>query len=680
MRTINYDEASGSVKAEGLSQAQPASARRHSLPGRLSLGGGLFVAVLSLAAGAGAVAVTRAEAHRLAELESRRSLALAGEIMRSELSSALAASLRSAAGKCRDLMAYLDGPGGKPEAEKAVLPAEARRVLLDPAFGKVGESGSYAVCDGSGAWSLFPQAMGEAERGILAQRSRSLSGQSGKEGPFSYEIQPSGSPAKLRKLAWAAYYPRRDLFVWAVAEASEAAALVDRPGLAARLSAVAGVASAGSGAEMLVLDAKGSVLAGKDDFGLASLARFQTGEVEAGGQSFLVDTAAIAGSDWTLVSVLPLEAYDGMTRSLAFTLAALALVSALATAIFLRSALSRRLKPVRAMQAVADRVGSGDLTGRIEAGSDDEIGDVAGFFNDVMDEFSSVLQKMRSVISVLGESIQNLSTSTQEIASTSNEQAASVKEVLSTMEDSDRLSKGVEVKIKEVAKIANHTRTDVEEGFALIKTSLGKMEEIRSSNSETLAGIKTLGDLIETIWEIVNIINGIADQTKIIAFNAELEAAAAGDAGKNFRIVAGEIRRLADSTVDSTNEIKSKINEIQHASDKLILASETGTQRIREGWEVSTNIRGVFEEVLRSSEISATSANEISRSINMQVLSFEQIFLTLKQISESIDNFVDSTTYTTEVSEKLKSISESFKAQVEAYALAEAERSMTGGL
>ena len=72
---------------------------------------------------------------------------------------------------------------------------------------------------------------------------------------------------------------------------------------------------------------------------------------------------------------------------------------------------------------------------------------------------------------------------------------------------------------------------------------------------ETISGIKMLGEKIESIWDIVNIINGIADQTKIIAFNAELEASAAGEAGKNFQIVATEIRRLADSTVSSTNEI-----------------------------------------------------------------------------------------------------------------------------
>jgi len=325
------------------------------------------------------------------------------------------------------------------------------------------------------------------------------------------------------------------------------------------------------------------------------------------------------------------------------------------------------------MRGLAERVSQGDLTGRIHNLSEDEIGEVGLIFNHIITEFSGVLANNKSVIHVLSESIQNLSTSAQEIASTSNEQAAAVKEILSTMEDADQVSKDNMEKIEEVAKIANNTKENVEQGFALIKTSLSKMEEIRTTNSETIVGIKTLGERITSIWEIVNIINSIADQTKIIAFNAELEAAAAGEAGKNFQIVAGEIRRLADSTVNSTNEIKGKINEIQHASDKLIVASEEGTRRITEGWDISTNIRGIFEEVLNSSEISAHSADAISRSTKMQVSSFEQIFTTLKQISESIDSFVESTNYTNQVSDHLTEITESFGKEINGYTVKEEE-------
>jgi len=269
---------------------------------------------------------------------------------------------------------------------------------------------------------------------------------------------------------------------------------------------------------------------------------------------------------------------------------------------------------------------------------------------------------------VLIDSVQNLSTSSQEISSTSNEQAAAVKEIVCTMEDSDQLAKSIAKKINEVTDAANTSKDVINNGFSIIKEAFSKMNEIKDSNLETITEIKSLGDRIESIWDIVNMINGIADQTKIIAFNAELEASSAGDSGKNFQIVATEIRRLADSTVSSTGEIKSKISEIQNSSDKLIITSEDGTEKINQGWELSEKLQKIFEEILSSSEISAKSADQIAVSINQQVSAFEQILLTLKQISEGIDNFVVSTRSTTEASEKLREMADMLHDVIEEYA------------
>ena len=96
----------------------------------------------------------------------------------------------------------------------------------------------------------------------------------------------------------------------------------------------------------------------------------------------------------------------------------------------------------------------------------------------------------------------------------------------------------------------------------------------KNSNNEIIDGIRALGQQIDCIGDIVTIINDIADQTRIIAFNAELEAVSAGEAGKNFHIVATEIRRLANSTVNSVNDIQSYIQNIQNASKNLIQSSE----------------------------------------------------------------------------------------------------------
>jgi len=144
---------------------------------------------------------------------------------------------------------------------------------------------------------------------------------------------------------------------------------------------------------------------------------------------------------------------------------------------------------------------------------------------------------------------------------------------------------------------------------------------------------------------------------------------AAGEAGKNFEIVAGEIRRLADNTMTSTRAIKERIDEVQSASDNLIVVSREGTQKITEGWKLSKNLDAVFQEVLDSSETSADSARKISESINQQAEAFEQILLTLKQISDGIDNFVVSTEATTQASETLRVMADDLKGIVGKYAV-----------
>ena len=154
----------------------------------------------------------------------------------------------------------------------------------------------------------------------------------------------------------------------------------------------------------------------------------------------------------------------------------------------------------------------------------------------------------------------------------------------------------------------------------------------------------------------MGIINNVADQTKIIAFNAELEASSSGEAGKNFHIVATEIRRLSDNIIDSIKEIKSVIDEIQKASDTLILDSERGTRQIDAGCESARSLEGGFRSIMDSSRATADSSREIQGFVNQLTSSSEQIFITLKQIAQGIEKFSENTASISMSSEKVKEI------------------------
>ena len=265
-------------------------------------------------------------------------------------------------------------------------------------------------------------------------------------------------------------------------------------------------------------------------------------------------------------------------------------------------------------------------------------------------------QEEQDLADQLFEDAQSLVVSSKENAATAQDQSAAVKEIVATMEDNTALSEDISQRIKDVSGVAVQTNNIVSEGVSFIETNMRQLQEIADTNLNTINGIKSLGEKIENIWSIVSLINSVADQAKIIAFNAELEANNTNSSGKNFHIVANEIRRLADGIIESTKEIKTKITEIQESSDDLILASESGTEKIQSGVENAKNLEMRFGSIKNASEITAESAEKITTIIQQQAMASEQILITLKQIAAGVSNFSMATDYISKASENLKTV------------------------
>lgn len=591
--------------------------------------------------------------------------------------------LRGVAKKAGDLTAYhyqLYKWGALSEADAY---ARVKTILLDPVFGKIGETGYIAGVSGAGVLTIHPFSEGvDAGDELFVQRAIDM-----KNGFLSYEWRNVGEKTAREKVGYLSYFKPWDLILWASSYRSEFKMLLKSKDIAETLKTV----SVGEGGYAFILDMKGRLVAhptiqGRnvmditDDDGRAYVREMIeqrngtmaiAGQLGGGGPDRLAAFRYYPEMNWIIVAVSSVNVVYDQLRKIQYMILAAVIIGFIGSFMLGSWLFARLMRPMERIKQATDAVAGGDLSERVVVGSRDEIGVIAGQINGMMDNFAHILGRIRAASEVLLTSVQNLSSSAQEISATANQQAASVKEIVTTMEDSDKLAKSVASRINEVASISNHTKEAVANGFSLIQKSLDKMSEIKSANAERISGVQSLGERIESIWEIVNIINGIADQTKIIAFNAELEASTAGDAGKNFKIVASEIRRLADGTVASTSQIKAKINEIQKSSDHLILSSEEVTGKILEGWDLSHDLRKVFEDILSSSEISAKSADHIVTSVNWQVSTFEQILLTLKQISEGIDNFVASTRSMTESSAGLQETADGLNDLVSGYRVQE---------
>ena len=192
---------------------------------------------------------------------------------------------------------------------------------------------------------------------------------------------------------------------------------------------------------------------------------------------------------------------------------------------------------------------------------------------------------------------------------------------------------------KEIREAMKSITEAVRSGTEALQSNVSDLQEIRNMNMLTTEGIKELNTKMNGIWDIVGIISNVADQTKIIAFNAELEASSSGEAGKNFHIVATEIRRLSDTIIDSIKDIKSIIDEIQRASDRLIKDSEKGTKQINVSCENAKSLEKGFSSIMASSKSDEEESNEIKNYVGQVASSEKKIYNTLEKITHGIENF-----------------------------------------
>ncbi len=281
--------------------------------------------------------------------------------------------------------------------------------------------------------------------------------------------------------------------------------------------------------------------------------------------------------------------------------------------------------------------------------------------NTIVGILQKILKESQRISMEVIESSNELSVISRETAVTSLEQTSGIKELLSAMEETDALSKNIAEKIGEVSLVAKRTTDNIGDGFDILKQNMQKLDEIKRANDVTVEGIKNLTEKVSGINDIARIINSIADQTNIIAFNAELEASSAGEVGENFSLVANEIRRLTNSTIQSTEEIRKRIIEIQHSSDELLASSQNGSKKILDGNKIINELNLRFEELQHSSESMDYASDDIKKIIEQQTASFAQIVITLRQISEAAETFSGSTQKISDSAQNLCTISDSLK-------------------
>lgn len=259
--------------------------------------------------------------------------------------------------------------------------------------------------------------------------------------------------------------------------------------------------------------------------------------------------------------------------------------------------------------------------------------------NSLIQKFQSMISNSLATARMITESSAALIKISDETEKNADSQSSKTSDIISGMEENKRLSMQIDSLAGEVAESAQATSSDMDSSAQIMQKTLSNMQAIGSSNESTLSSIKELEQKVASIWEIVNLINSIAEQTKIIAFNTELESAGTSDEEKSFLNVALETRRLANSIADATREIKDYIRQMEATEEQLQEHSASNTDEINRGLELSRSIERSFYGVNELSTQNAAATQEIKDLIKNQTVSFEQIQETLIQIGAGIRNF-----------------------------------------
>jgi methyl-accepting chemotaxis protein len=251
----------------------------------------------------------------------------------------------------------------------------------------------------------------------------------------------------------------------------------------------------------------------------------------------------------------------------------------------------------------------------------------------VFSNIAALLDQIRGMTTNVRALTAQILAATEQQASGAAEQAAAVTETSATVEELAQTSSQIAENSAAVVRIAERTLASAEEGLQAVHDTAEGIEEIRLTTQQSSDRILALGERSQEIGRVLTIIEEIAEQTKILALNAAIEAARAGEAGKGFSVVAEEIRKLAESVTESTQEIGRVVREIQASTSALIMQTEKAANKVNEGKRLAESTQDALERIVSQVEETTDAAKQISIATQQQRSASDQVVLSMKEVA-----------------------------------------------
>lgn len=302
------------------------------------------------------------------------------------------------------------------------------------------------------------------------------------------------------------------------------------------------------------------------------------------------------------------------------------------------------------------RIAIGDLSQRIDVQGEGDLAQLGINLNTMTESLVDMTRKVAGSSHTMNGTVSQLQSTVNQQSASAAEQASSVNETTSTLSEIKATSTQTLEKAQSLGQAAERTRTEGEKGLKSVEETTAGMMEIRNKVEDIAENILGLSERTQQIGDITSTVSNLAQQLKMLALNASIEAGKAGEAGKGFSVVASEVKELAEQSQQATGQVQKILQDIQHATDRAVMVTEEGSKGVDIGMRSVEETGEAIRELTSVIRETTLASQQIVAAVRQEVSGIDQITTAMTEINKVTTQFVSATQQTKSSADNLSDI------------------------